>query len=208
MQNHLNMAEYARRCGVSRVTIFKKVKAGILIKSERGIDPDLPTNREYEERCKMRLSAASEPKEVQQPAKKKPKPKSKSKNGNGNGSLDSNSNGNGQLNLELVDRNEAERLKIIEQVLNYQIKTQKDRQELVERALVKRVFAKLYAVDTAELHPLGEKIGADLAAFFGHDDSEAKLKSKQLIDKHVFNALQHIKRLMDDFLKSVGEGEV
>jgi hypothetical protein len=193
---------------VSRVTIFKKVKAGILIKSERGIDPDLPTNREYEERCKMRLSAASEPKEVEKPAKKKPKSKSKPKNGNGNGSLDSNSNGNGQLNLELVDRNEAERLKIIEQVLNYQIKTQKDRQELVERALVKRVWSKLYAVDTAELHPLGEKIGADLAAFFGHDDSEAKLKSKQLIDKHVFNALQHIKRLMDDFLKSVGEEEI
>ena len=73
---------------------------------------------------------------------------------------------------------------------------------------MKRVFAKLYAVGTAELHPLGEKIGADLAAKFGQDDSEAKLWVKQTVDRHIFNALQHIKRLMDDFLKSVGEEEV
>jgi hypothetical protein len=200
---HENMAEFARRCGVTRTTIFKKCNAGIVIKTERGIDPDIPTNREYIERCKMRQAENDKPTSVTTPAKKKPKPRSKPKGGNGTGQDPAE-----QLSIEQLSRSDAERLKVIEQILNYQIKTQKERQELIERALVKRVWAKLYAVDTAELHPLGEKISADLAALFGSDDNEAKLKAKQLVDRHVFNALQHIKRLMDDFLKKVGEEEI
>jgi hypothetical protein len=103
---------------------------------------------------------------------------------------------------------ETQRIEKIERIFKLRAETQARRGELIERALVKRVWAKLYAVDTAELHPLGEKISADLAALFGSDDNEAKLKAKQLVDRHVFNALQHIKRLMDDFLVKVGEEEI
>lgn len=107
-----------------------------------------------------------------------------------------------------LDRNDLEKQKIIEQVLNYRVKTQQQRNELIERALVKRVWAKLYAIDTSELHPLGEKISSDIAALCKIEDSEVTFKIKNIIDSHVFKAIGHSKRLMDDFLKKVGEDEL
>ena len=107
-----------------------------------------------------------------------------------------------------LDRNDLEKQKIIEQVLNYRVKTQQQRNELIDRSLVKRAWAKMYAVDTSELHPLGEKIASDIAALCKVEDTEIVLKIKHVIDSHIFKALQHSKRLMDDFLKKVGEDEI
>lgn len=197
MPAYETISEYARRCGRNRTTIFQHCKSGKIIKTDDGINTTLPLNREYEQKCKAKLidESASRGK-----AKATTQTRRKPRNGNGNGqSLDA------FQEADLVTKEEAEKQKLIEQVLNYQVKTQKERQELVERALVKRVWAKLYAVDTAELHPLGEKIAADLAAEFKSDDSEAILKVRKIIDRHIFKALQHSKRLMDDFLVKIGE---
>ena len=113
--------------------------------------------------------------------------------------------------VEKMSKREVELVKLIEQVVALQIKTQVARMELIERALVNRVFAEIYSVDTSELHPLGQKIASELVATVRHliekgaGDAEIRLKIQEGIDKHIYRAMEHIKRKMNDFLKKVGD---
>jgi len=206
MATYDSLTEFGKRCGgISRQAVSSAVKRGTILAGALGIDPDIPQNRAYIESALQRKRGGKYQDAIP-PAKKKPKPHAKRPGGNGPGKI--NNNNSDLSHPELLSRTDAERLKVVEQILNYQIKTQKERQELVERALVKRVWAKLYAVDTAELHPLGEKVAADVAALCKVDNSETTLAIKKIIDRHIFKALQHSKRLMNDFLKKVGEEEI
>jgi len=210
MSNYDTLAEFGQRCGgISRQAVADAIRRGQVLRGASGIDPAIPQNQAYIQSALVRRGGADialSNEAGPSPAKKKPKPRVKPSDGNGPSKINNN---NGDLSHpELLSRTDAERLKVVEQILNYQIKTQKERQELVERALVKRVWAKLYAVDTAELHPLGEKVAADVAALCKVDNSETTLAIKKIIDRHIFKALQHSKRLMNDFLKKVGEEEI
>jgi hypothetical protein len=209
-----NMVEYAKRCGVSKVTIFNHCKKGRIIRTTKGIDPGIPTNREYEEQAKLRqetgkITVKREPKP--QEAKKKPAPRPKPPPGNDQGKnsaiveIIEDGSLNGEPDEGFIHRHELERMKVAEQILKTRVETEQKRGELLDKKLTKRVMAKIFAVDTAELHPLGEKIAADIAAKFKSDDSQAILETRQIIDRHIFNALQHIKRLMNDYFDKIGE---
>jgi len=208
---HESITAYAQRCGVAKQTIFKHIKTGRILRSEKGIDPGLPINMEYEQSLKLKQLKPVEPKKVKPPAKNPPAPRPKPPPGNGR---DKNSNIveiiedgslNGQPDEGFIHRSELERMKVAEQILKTRVETEQKRGELLDKKLTKRVMAKIFAVDTAELHPLGEKIAADIAAKFKSDDSQAILETRQIIDRHIFNALQHIKRLMNDYFDKIGE---
>jgi hypothetical protein len=106
--------------------------------------------------------------------------------------------------VERMIRSDLEKQKLIESILAMQVKTAKERKELVACETVVKVFAKLAAVDTSEFHSLADKIAGDVAALCGLEDSETRVKIKELINKPVFRALKHRKRLMDDYLKKMG----
>ena len=74
---------------------------------------------------------------------------------------------------------------------------------LIKRDIVRRVFAKIYTIDSNELKPLGDKLAPEIAAIFESDDAKLILKTKVKLEKEIFRSLQHIKRLTNDFLKSI-----
>jgi hypothetical protein len=90
-----------------------------------------------------------------------------------------------------------------EAALKIEIERDKARGRLINRYLVQRVFAKLYTVDTNELLPLKDRLSSEIAAMIGVDDPELILKINKRIEKELYKALKHIKRLMDDFLESI-----
>lgn len=105
--------------------------------------------------------------------------------------------------LSLLSKQSAERLKIIAQIKQIQVKTEKDRGELISRELVSRFLGKMYTIDVNEFRPMGASLAPELAAIAGIDDSEKIIKIGERIEKEVFVILKHSKRLLKDFLTSL-----
>lgn len=231
---YLTQNAYSKLVGVSAAAITKAVDTGRIIKTKKGIDPEHPHNRHYEanivrnasnekrlrrirnqarkkgEEIPFRLDGKKKQKKqkeelkteplVEEKPKQKPKKVIKRKHKR-------------ELNLDdikervsygAVTQANVNALKAMEQIEQIRLKTQKERQELVSRDLVKRVFAKIYTIDVNELRTIGDKLAPDIAALCDVDDAETILKVNQRIEKEVYKSLHHIKRLVSDYLKSVG----
>jgi hypothetical protein len=100
-------------------------------------------------------------------------------------------------------KRELEKDLLRQRKLNLELKTKKERGQLIDRELVKAYDAKSAAIDAQELLTLGQRISANLAAAFGKDDPKSKIKAKTIVDKEVFGAIEHKKRMREDFLKSI-----
>lgn len=230
---YLTQYAYAKLLGVNPSAITRAVQNGRIIKTKKGIDPNHPHNVYYEQNInrnrphrkrvgnlKRKATKNGEDLKIRENKrdrrkKKKPlyaselegeeKPKKKKKV-NGNGS-------NVGVNLDdvkerasygAVTETNIKALKVIEQIEQIRLRTQKERQLLVERDLVKRVFSKIYTIEVNELRIIGDTLAPEIASYFNSDDSEAILKTNQRIEKEIYKALNHIKRLISDYLKSVG----
>lgn len=90
-----------------------------------------------------------------------------------------------------------------ESALKSKQERERSRGILIKRDMVRRVFAKIYTIDSNELKPLGDKLAPEIAAIFESDDAKLILKTKQKLEKEIFRSLKHIKRLINDFLKSL-----
>ena len=102
---HESLSDYAKRCGVARQTIFKHCETGRVLRSEKGIDPGLPINMEYEQSLKLKKQNDKKTSSKTQ-SKKKPTRPRKPKAGNGQGN-----NSGEQHDLEHLSRHDAERLR-------------------------------------------------------------------------------------------------
>jgi hypothetical protein len=89
--------------------------------------------------------------------------------------------------------------------LNLELKNRRERGALIDREIVKAYDAKTAAIDAQELLTLGQRVSANLAAAFGLDDAKSKIKCKQIIDKEVFSAMEHKKRMRKDFFESLAD---
>ena len=98
-----------------------------------------------------------------------------------------------------------DKVKIYEQIKQTRTKTNAQRGELVDRRLVKTVFAKLYEIEMNQLIPLKEKLIQDLSSIFEIDDPEKKLKAGEKMDEELWKILANTKREMEKFLKKIGE---
>jgi hypothetical protein len=79
---------------------------------------------------------------------------------------------------------------------------------LIERRLVSTVFARLYQIDTNELRTIGAKVAPDVAAELGVEDPATQLRIEKRIDDEILKVMAHSKRLMDDFLVTVGAAPI
>jgi hypothetical protein len=107
--------------------------------------------------------------------------------------------------MSMVD---VQKIHRIETALKVRVEREHKRRELIERSLVRTVFGKLWQVDTNELRTLGGKLAPDLAGLMGIDDPVISLMIEQRIDGEILKSLNHIKRIIDDFLVSVGSEAV
>jgi hypothetical protein len=199
------------------------------VQTKKGIDPNHPHNIYYAENLKKNyLSLLREQKEAKAEKRKKTKKlngKSKTKKSKAKKSTAVKANtadkqkkvdrGGSSKEINLDDMKErvsygavtqanVNALKAMEQIEQIRLKTQKERQQLVERELIKRVFSKIYTIEVNELRIIGDTLAPEIASYFNSDDSEAILKTNQRIESEVYKALNHIKRLIADYLKSVG----
>jgi len=210
----ITKAEFAERAGVSRAMISKLIKNGqLVVRPDTKLDVKNPVNQDY-----LRFRKDKQEKEAQEKSSGKKTTKgSRKKKGTQERKKDlgdvlddlegvnledlSDAISSGKLGL--LSRSSADRLKVIEQVRAIQLKTDKERNNLIERALVRRVLGQIYTIDVNEFRTLGLNLAPELAAAAGIDDSEIILKIGELIEKEVFKVLQHIKRLINDFLKEI-----
>ena len=206
----VNKSKFSKLAGVSRVAITKACKNGALVVRPDGkLDPENPVNQDY---VKRNQSKSRKNKQAIAKSKEQSKPKQKTtiKSDKEPQSVSELVN---NLDIESVNvilgslvPSDLNKLKVVEQIRKLQVETQKVRQELVARLLVQKVFAKLYMIDVNEWRTLGANLSPEIAAIAGIDDNEVIIKIGEVIEKEVFVILQHIKRIMDDFLKSI-EGD-
>ena len=78
------------------------------------------------------------------------------------------------------------------------------RGELVERADVKLVFARVYTIIGSQVKTLSEKLGPDIAAALGVTEDKTQ-RVQELMSIDILRALNQIKKEFNTFLDSIGE---
>jgi len=106
-------------------------------------------------------------------------------------------------NTAKLDRATLDRLKAIEQIRAIKQKTDQARLKLIDRALVAQAFAKIYAVDVNEFRTLGANTSPVVGSIAGVDRPDLLLQIEQAVNAEVFKVLGHVKRIINDFLKSI-----
>lgn len=189
MATTVTIKEFAELSGVSVRAIYKAITAGTLIRAENGqLDMVNPDNRAY-------MSAERDPVSRKPAAVAGPVP---IESGGQAPHPQQPQAQKGQLSKQDLDK-----LKTIAQVKQIQVKTDKDRKQLVSRDLVRMVFSRLYRVMVNQFQQLGPNVSPDVSAAFGIDDGEKMLASEEIINRAVFKTLQQVKRIIVDFLASV-----
>ena len=200
----VSKAEFARLAGVSTPAISKAIKDERIVIFGKGrlakIDALHPINLQYINSIEDHPTAGGK-KSSSVPNKPGPAPLPPIEVEDLTKLLDSD-------NLGALSKQSADRLKTIAQIKQIQINTEKLRNDLIPRVLVQRIISRLYTIDVNEFRTLGPNLAPEIAALASIDDSETIIKIEAIVEKEVYNILRHVKRLMDDFLKSVGAEEI
>jgi hypothetical protein len=109
--------------------------------------------------------------------------------------------------LRHLSKESTDRLKTIEQIKKLKMEIEASRNELIPRELVSRTFSKLYAIDINEFKTLGPAITQDIIPIVGTISEKQVMAINGMVDGHLRKVLQHIERIVGDFLKSI-EGEI
>jgi len=88
-----------------------------------------------------------------------------------------------------------------------EIQNAKARGELIDRALVARVFSEIYNVDRSILLNIGPAHAGTIAALEG-EAAEKTLKIQKLIDGEIYAALGAIKASINSFLRRIETDEI
>jgi len=88
-----------------------------------------------------------------------------------------------------------------------EIANAKARGELIDRALVARVFSEIYSIERSIILNVGPAQAGTIAALFG-GDAEATLKVQKIIDGDNYAALGAIKAAVNNFLKCIEADEI
>ena len=111
------------------------------------------------------------------------------------------------LTIDGESYGEAELRKMIADADLKEQKLAQDRGELLTRDDIKLVFARLYQVHASQLKTLAEKLGPDVAGAFKLTDADT-LRVQEIMSEEVIRALGQIKKEMNDYLDSIGDGTV
>ena len=90
----------------------------------------------------------------------------------------------------------------------YELEVAIKRNDLVPREDLRRVFARFYTVHASKLRPLGGKLGPDVAAALGVKDDALIVKAIEILDRDLLDALEEMKRILNEYLLSIDEGEL
>jgi hypothetical protein len=105
--------------------------------------------------------------------------------------------------ISYINKAEADRLKILEEIEAKRIKNRTMRNELIEKELVRRIFAQLHQIDVNGFRTLASNASSAIAAVIKIEDQTAVVAIEKIIDKEVFKILEHVKITIKNFLSSV-----
>jgi hypothetical protein len=88
-----------------------------------------------------------------------------------------------------------------------ELQNAKARGDLIDRALVARVFSEIYNIDRSILLNIGPAHAGTIAAMEG-EAAEKTLKIQKLIDGEIYAALGAIKAAVNSFLRRIEAGEI
>ena len=104
---------------------------------------------------------------------------------------------------DIEDRPDAELEKIKHQIMQMQIKLEKERLDLIPRKLVQVVLGQQFTILQNEFIPMGTNIGAEVAGLMGIDDNETIIEIGKFIESRCYKINEHIKKRMNDLLKKI-----
>ena len=103
-------------------------------------------------------------------------------------------------NLHKVPKDLIDKIKSFEVAAKAKQSREVSRGKLIERDIVKKVFAKIHTVDTNQWKTLEDKITPDLCSLFkAQDGGEQSIKARKMINLEVTKILKYTKRLIDEF---------
>ncbi len=105
--------------------------------------------------------------------------------------------------LDHLSKTSIDRVKVIDQIKKLRMDMDVAQNKLISRDLVSRVFSKLYAIDINEFKTLGPAISQDIVPIIGSIEEKKVMEINNMVDGHLRKVLQHIKRVTDDFLKTI-----
>jgi hypothetical protein len=107
------------------------------------------------------------------------------------------------IGLETLSKPILDRLKAIEEIRTKKQKRLKERNDLVRRDAVRRVFSKLFMIHVNQLRTLDRNIVPDIAAIYGDDNPTLNAEVSAVINGEVFKVLDQIKiefnKWLEDF---------
>lgn len=212
-------AAFSRLCGVSKQAIDKAVNAGSVILSGKKVDLTHRITVEYlsnkNPEYKNHLAENTIPPPKKPPVKKTAEPTPpiitapKVSADAEPFMLTSDITKIDTKDLIHYEKKDLEKLKIYEQTRKENLVVREKEGELVKRGLVKRVYAQQYSVLKEQLGTLEDKVTKPICALFGEtEDSEQSIKVRELINKETGKALNHFKRVMNDYLVAVGSEKI
>lgn len=109
-----------------------------------------------------------------------------------------------RMDLSQLSNAAVQKIQRIEAAYKTRVEHQTKRGKLIDRTLVATVLGRLYQIDSDQIKPLGAKVAPMVGGLCGVEDVATLLKIEQLVDEETHRILQHVKRLMDDFLIGIG----
>jgi hypothetical protein len=224
MPNTIPQNKFAVACGVSRQGIASAIKAKLIVIYNKKINIDHRTTCEYyfkktgkqlnveELMKKKKRKKATKPKP---PPVEKPKPPEPETPPDIPEEIpDDPDPENGYSlpvgikrfeditihNLHLIPQDLIKKIKEFEQGAKAKQDRLVKRGELIERKVVKQVFAKIHTVDTNQWKTLEDKIVPMLCGIFdAQDGGPESIRARKLISDEVTKILRYNKRLIDEF---------
>lgn len=173
---------------VSRQRVNDFCKRGTLVREKRLIDTDHPTNAKWLEERKTAPDPPKPPGRWLTPTTDEEE------------LTDALSVLLATQDIRTLDHGTVQKVQRIESALKTRVDRQNKRGELIDRSLVQMVLGKIYQVDVQQFRMLGAKLSPDLCGLMGVDDPVIQLMVEQRIEGEILKSLEHIKRIINEFL--------
>lgn len=198
-----NISAFARLAGVSRAAVYKAINRGRVI---------VDKNRQINTTNRLNADFLKSHKRDEKPAKSKTKPKRKTTTKPGSKPRPRPTRPKAKTSGQSLDlddsedgttRSDAELQKTLAQITQIHVRTDKERQQLIDRDIVRNMLAKLSAIDVNELLTLGSNIAPEVAGLCGKEKPAIILKISKLIEDRCYRVLEHRQRQIKDFLEKM-----
>lgn len=209
----INGCEFARLLGVRRQTIYARASRGGLVRRPDGkFDLASEVNQDYIKQRLERLNQINQQTRLdgeaatvvaREEAAKREAVKTEAADLVSRADTDNEFIEIAETEDGFISKNEAERLKTLESVQKLRIENLKNRYKLIDRQLVKTVFAKLYSIDVNGFRTLAPRISARIAAIAGLEESSKILNIEETINSEVFEILKQVKLTVNRFLLGI-----